>query len=180
MDATTSPAGSAGADDAPSPQRLLGIYLDDHLAGATAGLSRFRATAAAQRGTPAGDVLARLRDEVAEDLRDLQVLVDQLGLPRRSGLRVLAAVAERAGRLKPNGRLVRRSPLAAVVDLEGLLLGVQGKGALWRALSALAGHDDRLDAAQLAALAGRAERQAAELEELRRNAVLASLAPRVI
>jgi len=177
VDGTSGSAGGSGAGGAPSPQRLLGIYLDDHLAGATAGLSRFRAVAAAQRGTPAGAVLDRLRDEVAEDLRDLQVLVDRCGLPRRSGLRVLAAVAERAGRLKPNGRLVRRSPLAPVVDLEGLLLGVQGKGALWRALRTLATRDDRLDAARLGALAERAERQAAELDELRRDAVLAALAP---
>jgi len=178
VDGSTGSAGGSAGDGAPSPQRLLGIYLDDHLAGATAGLARFRATAAAQRGTPAGAVLARLRDEVAEDLRDLQVLVDRCGLPRRSGLRVLAAVAERAGRLKPNGRLVRRSPLAPVIDLEGLLLGVLGKGALWRALRTLAEHDDRFDAAHLTALAERADRQAAELDDLRRDAVVAALAPR--
>jgi hypothetical protein len=164
-------------EGAPSPERLLGIYLDDHLAGATAGLSRFAATARALRGTPAGDVLTRLHGEVAEDLQELQAVIARLGLPRRSGLRVLAAVAERAGRLKPNGRLVRRSPLASVVDLEGLLLGVEGKGALWRALRALADTDPRLDAPHLDALAERARRQAAELEDLRRSAVLEALAP---
>jgi len=177
VDGSSGPAGTSTGDGTPSSQRWLGIYLDDHLAGATAGLSRFRATAAAQRGTPAGAVLTRLSGEVAEDLRDLEAIVDRLGLPRRRALSVLAAVAERAGRLKPNGRLVRRSPLAAVVDLEGLLLGVQGKGAMWRALHALAGRDGRLDAAQLAALAERAQRQAAELDELRRSAVVEVLAP---
>jgi hypothetical protein len=177
VDGSPGPAGSAGGDGTPSPQRLLGIYLDDHQAGATAGLARFAATAAAKRGTPAGDVLARLHTEVSEDLRELQAVIARLGLPRRSGLRVLAAVAERVGRLKPNGRLVRRSPLADVVDLEGLLLGVEGKAAVWRGLQALAATEPRLDAARFEVLGERARRQAAELEGLRRSAVLAALAP---
>ena len=174
MDGTTARTSARGA---PTARHLLGIYLDDHLAGAQAGLSRFRAAARAERGSPAGAALERLQGEVAEDLRTLESVIAALDLPRRSGFRVLAAVTERVGRLKPNGRLVRRSPLASVVDLEGLLLGVEGKGALWRSLRVLADTEPRLDAARLDALAERAERQAAELEVLRRSAVVEALGP---
>ena len=34
---------------------------------------------------------------------------------------------EKAARLKPNGRLLRRSPLSDLIELEGLLLGVQAR-----------------------------------------------------
>jgi hypothetical protein len=122
-------------------------------------------------------VYARLHTEVSEDVRELQAVIVRLGLPHRSGLRVLAAVAERVGRLKPNGRLVRRSPLADVVDLEGLLLGVEGKAAVWRSLRALAATEPRLDAGRLEVLGERARRQTEELEALRRDAVLAALSP---
>ncbi|NAZ80658.1 hypothetical protein GTR02_02350 [Kineococcus sp. R8] len=156
---------------------MLATYLDDHLAGASAGLARFRSAAAAERGTPAGEVLGRLADEVAQDVQELESLVEALHLPRRNGLRVLAVVAERVGRLKPNGRLRHRSPLSALIDLEGLVLGVTGKAALWRALRALADHDDRLDRGRLEALTARAERQVEELETLRRAAAVEALRP---
>jgi len=42
--------------------------------------------------------------------------------------------AEKVARFKPNGRLLQRSPLSSVVDLESLLLGIEGKRACWRVL----------------------------------------------
>jgi len=52
-------------------------------------------------------------------------------------------VLEKAARCKPNGRLFRRSPLSNLIELEGLLLGVQGKAADFRALRRLADTDTR-------------------------------------
>ena len=46
-------------------------------------------------------------------------------------------------------------------------LGVEGKGACWRVLRALAGRDDRLETARLDALLACAKRQAGALEEIR-------------
>ena len=84
----------------------------------------------------------------------------------RDRIKVVAAwVGEKFGRLKLNGELLHSSPLSAMVELEVLLLGVHGKHALWRTLREL--DDDRLDAARLAELEQRAERQAGELEEHR-------------
>jgi hypothetical protein len=78
---------------------------------------------------------------------------------------------ERAGRLKLNGRLLTRSPLSSVIELEGMRLGVEGKLAGWRSLRRLAEDDARLDAARLDELCQRAERQIDSLEQMRIKSV---------
>ncbi|WP_337062929.1 hypothetical protein [Kineococcus sp. G2] len=164
-------------DRTPSPDRqhLLAIYLNDHLAGATAGRARFARAARSHRGTDAGSALGRLTAEVDEDRRTLTRLMRTLGVEPDRRLQALGRAGEALGTLKTNGRLLRRSPLSSVVELEMLSLGVQGKGALWRALRELALEDARLDAEELQELAHRADRQAAELESLRRTAVVEAL-----
>ena len=140
----------------------LGIYLEDHLAGSTAGLELFKRAVRRHRGTPLGEELARLRDEVQQDRDALIGVMRTLGVPVRA-YKVLGGWAlERVGRLKPNGHLITRSPLSDLVELEGMRLGVEGKGCLWRALLEL--DDPRLDAAALQELHERALEQAAVLE----------------
>lgn len=78
----------------------------------------------------------------------------------------LGRLTEKARRLKPNGRLFSRSPLSDVLELESMLLGVQGKASCWRTLRVLTEDDDRLYAEHLDALLERAEHQTATLEEL--------------
>lgn len=146
---------------------LLGVYLNDHLAGSTGGLALFRRVARAHRGSVVGTEVARLAAEVAQDRAALIDVMRALGIPRRRYKTWLVWVAEKAGRLKLNGRLVRRSPLSTLVELEALRLGVQGKDAGWTTLRTLAERDDRLSALQLDALLDRAHRQAQALEELR-------------
>lgn len=146
---------------------LLGIYLNDHLAGATGGVELLRRTARARRGAPAGAPLERLAAEVTEDRAALTQIMDALGVKPQRVKVYVAWAAEKAGRLKPNGRVVRRSPLSDVLELEAMLVGVHGKAALWRTLLMLAPHERSLDPERLNELLQRAERQAAELEELR-------------
>jgi hypothetical protein len=148
---------------------LLGIYLDDHLAGASAGLALFRRAARSQAG-PAGEQLARLAAEVEQDRESLRSMLRAIGVPERRWKVAGGWLAEKAGRLKLNGRLWRRSPLSDLVELEGLVLGVQGKAAGFRALRTVAADDPRLDEAELDRLVERAERQAETLEELRLRA----------
>jgi hypothetical protein len=155
---------NAAADPDPS---LLGIYLNDHLAGATGGLELFRRALASHRRTSAEPVLERLAQEVEEDREALLRIMTALELPVRQYKVAAGWLAEKAGRAKPNGRLLSRSPLSSVVELEGLRLGVIGKEGLWRLLRVLADDEPRLHAAELDRLAERAQRQASELEELR-------------
>ncbi|MGI4894040.1 MAG: hypothetical protein ACRYF3_02885 [Janthinobacterium lividum] len=153
-------------------QHFLEIYLNDHLAGATAGLARFTRAARSHRGTDAGEKLATLRREIAEDRRSLSGFMRSLGVRRRLSLQLAGRLGEALVALKPNGRVLRRSPLSTVVELEALTLAVQGKGAGWVSLRELARTDNRLDAGALEDLVQRAQRQAVELEGLRRASVV--------
>jgi hypothetical protein len=74
---------------------------------------------------------------------------------------------EKVGRLKPNGRILSRSPLSDVLEVEALRLAVEGKAAGWLLLRRFAEQDGRLDPAQLDRLINRAARQAEVLEDLR-------------
>jgi len=78
-------------------------------------------------------------------------------------------VLEKARRFKSNGRVLGVSPLNDLIEREGLLLGVHGKAAGFRALRLLADTDARLQATDLDELIERAEQQADTLEQLRGN-----------
>lgn len=152
-------------------RRYLAVYLNDHLAGASTGLARFARAARAHRGSDTGAALERLRREVEEDRSSLQHWMRVLDVPRHRPLQVAGRVVEAVGALKPNGRVVRASPLRTVVELEALLLAVEGKAAGWRSLLEIAAADQRLDSHALDELLQRADRQSSVLEALRRGAV---------
>ena len=145
---------------------LLGVYLNDHLAGSTVGLELVRRMAATA-GPESATVLRGLAAEIAEDRSALLAIMSKLGIPIR-GYKVFAAWAgEKIGRLKLNGHLLSKSPLSRLEETEILRLGVEGKACGWRTLRALASRDSRLDAGHLDELLARADRQSSALETLR-------------
>ncbi|MGH2691859.1 MAG: hypothetical protein ACRDHM_05080 [Actinomycetota bacterium] len=151
--------------------RLLSIYLNDHLAGATAGALISRRTAGSNRGTKLAKRLDSLATEIEQDRDTLLSVMQKVGATPNRAKTALVKLAERTGRvLKLNGRLVEYSPLSRVEELEILRLGVEGKLALWRTLEKTRGADPRLKALDFAALAERAERQRDELETMRLQA----------
>jgi hypothetical protein len=149
-------------------QDLLGVYLNDHLAGATGGVGLARRmAAAADPGSESARVLSALVAEITQDRVALIKIMGALGIPVR-GYKVFAGWAgEKAGRVKLNGHLLTRSPLSALEETELLRLGVEGKAAGWRSLRALAERARRLDAGRLDDLLERAKRQSDTLETLR-------------
>jgi hypothetical protein len=149
---------------------LLAIYLQDHLAGATTGLELARRARRSNEGSSYGDFLTQLEREIAEDRETLRKLMERLEVGE-DRLKIAAGwAAEKAGRLKLNGRLSGYSPLSRVVELEALMAGVTGKLSGWRALRALAERDERLDPAELDRLIARAERQLSSLADRQRAA----------
>jgi hypothetical protein len=150
--------------------RYLPIYLNDHLAGATVGVETARRAASENEGRPLGEPLTELARELEEDRAALKSMMETLGV-RADVLKTAAAWAgEKAGRLKLNGQIRGYSPLSPLVEIEALLLGVNGKLSLWRSLGELAPHEPRLDAERLAELEARAVRQRDMLDDLRRQA----------
>ncbi len=156
-----------GAGTRPIGYRVLGIYLNDHLAGATAGTELAHRVARTHQAHGPDGQLKGLAVEIAEDRAALIGMMKALDLPVRAYKVCAAWVGEKAGRLKFNGRLLARSPLSDLEELELLRLGVEGKAAGWRTLRALADTDKRLDSGRIEELMSRARRQADLLEELR-------------
>src|SRR3954453_20294790 len=99
-------------------RRLVGIYLEDHYAGATGGMELARRLRASNRDTEWAEDLEKVTREVDEYRQPLYGVVEALGV-RRNLPKVYGAWAlENSGRLKLNGRLVGYLPLRLLVDLE--------------------------------------------------------------
>jgi hypothetical protein len=152
----------------------LAIYLNDHLAGSTAGVELARRLHGQNRGSEYEQPLGELAAEIAEDRTTLLTIMERLDIGR-DRLKVAGAWAgEKLGRLKLNGQLTGYSPLSRLVELEGLETGINGKRAMWAALEHVA--EARVPGFDFADLRRRAERQAAEVEERRLEAAETALA----
>lgn len=156
--------------------RLLGIYLNDHLAGATSGLELARRCRGENADSDVGRYLEGFIDEMVEDRRLLLTVMEKLGVTANPAKVLAGWTLEKVGRLKRNGRLVSYSPLSRLEELEGLVLGVEGKLSLWRTLKRIRGRNPELAEIDLAPAIARGERQRAALEKLRQAAALEAFA----
>jgi hypothetical protein len=119
----------------PESERLLAIYLNDHLAGAKGGVELCRRLLGSNRDErDLGEALAELCVEVEADRETLERLMQRLGIRRDPIKPMLAWAAEKLGRLKLNGRLTGYSPLSRLLELELLSIGIAGKMQMWEAL----------------------------------------------
>jgi hypothetical protein len=148
----------------PDGHRLLGIYLRDHLGGASAGVSLVRRLRDAESDTSSTAVLAGIEAEILEDRESLKTLMARLGVSESQLKKMLGRVATAAGQLKSNGRFLRPSPSSRVVELEALSAGIATRRNLWLSLLAIADSYPVLDRNALAILV---ERATSELDRLR-------------
>lgn len=147
------------------PDRLLAIYLNDHLAGATLGVELARRLRSSNRGDGEfSEPLAKICAEIEEDYDTLIRLMGRLGVDRSPVKPALARVGERLGRLRLNGQLRGYSPLSRVLELEGLAGGIGLKLQLWNALEQ--NYGETLDGFDFHALAERADNQGQRVEDL--------------
>jgi hypothetical protein len=148
-------------------RKLLGIYLNDHLAGSVVGTRLARRIAMHNEGNHYGSEASRLAEEIQQDKATLEALMDRLDVRKKKLRLAVAAFTETVGRLKPNGRLVGYSPLSRVIELEALTIGITGKLELWRSLKATGERFDGIDADELIE---RAENQRGRARDLRLQA----------
>ena len=153
----------------PAPQ-LLGVYLNDHLAGATVGAELGHRMVLEHGDTAYGDELRNLATEIAQDRRALLRIMGEVEVPARRYKVYGAWLGEKLGRAKPNGRLLRRSALTLLIELEALRSGVAGKALLWRTLLTAAVDDARFDQDRLEELRQRADRRTQTLDSLHARA----------
>jgi hypothetical protein len=159
----------------PAPP-LLRIYLNDHLAGSTAGLAVAKRCHSRNRSGALGDFLADLVRQIGEDQLSLKDVMRRLDAPHNPAKLVAARLLERVGLLKLNGRVTGYSDLSRLLELEGLAAGIEAKGCLWRALRATMASDPRLTGVDLDRLVERADRQREEVEPHRLAAAARALA----
>lgn len=148
----------------------LGIYLNDQLSLGLVWRELARRTARSNRSTPLGDAVQEVATAIAEDVRTFETIMRTLGVRANPVKTGLAVVVERVGRLKPNGRLVSYSPLSRFMELEILIMGIEGKKQLWTTLRDLAGLAARLQDIDFDHLILRAEEQRGLLEPHRARA----------
>jgi hypothetical protein len=149
---------------------LLPIYLNDHLAGSSAGLDLAKRTAKENEGTEFGEPLKDLAAQIEADRAVLEDVLARLDV-KRDQLKVGAGwLGEKLGRLKLNGRLLEYSPLSRVIEIEGLVAGVNGKRRLWQLLAVAAPSEPRIAGIDFVHLIARADEQLATLDSAHKRA----------
>ncbi len=148
----------------------LSTYLNDHLGGASGGLELARRLVKANEKTEYAPQLRRVAGEIEEDIASLRDIMARMGVEEDRVKQAGAWTAEKVGRLKLNGQLLGYSPLSRMIELEGMMLGVSGKLALWVALNEYYGEDPRLAGVDFAQLIARAKDHRITLERQRRLA----------
>ena len=156
---------------------LLAVYLRDHFAGAAAGLALAERSQRANDDNPLGAVLGEIAAEIASDRNSLRDIMKALDVSEDPLKAVLGQAGELVGRLKSNGMLTHYSPSSRVVELEGLLAGVDAKRNLWRSLRVAAATRPELDLAALDALIARASSQRDRLHAEHERAALNAFTP---
>ncbi|GGR62841.1 hypothetical protein J2S40_002238 [Nocardioides luteus] len=144
----------------------LQAYLQHHWAGSSAGLALFRRVGQSHSDPQVAAEIRQLAAEMNEDRESLRDIIEQTGGKPSPVATATGRALEFAGRFKPNGRIVRRSALADLFDIEALRDAVNGKRAGWHVLLTIADEDPRLDPKQLAELMRRADDHIDRLEAL--------------
>jgi hypothetical protein len=151
-------------------KELLGAYLNDHLAGAAAGVELAEKLGATYEGTPFGTAVAAVAGEIKVDKETLEGLMERLGIGRSPSKRAAGWVFEKVTRLRFNRQLTGSEDLTRLLETETLSLGIEGKLAMWQALKGVDGLDAELGRADFDRLIFRARQQREALEPHRLEA----------
>ncbi|MGH8573937.1 MAG: hypothetical protein ACREX8_15390, partial [Gammaproteobacteria bacterium] len=106
---------------------LLGTYLNDHLAGATAGSELAQKLSSENEGTPYGSFLAELAREIEQDRITLENLIERLGIEKNPVKAAAGWIMEKFSRLKLSEALTGSGDLKHLLEFETLSLGIEGK-----------------------------------------------------
>jgi hypothetical protein len=151
----------------------LATYLNDHLAGSVAAIDLLDHLIETTKGTSHEAFFRTLRADVAADQDVLRTLLEKLSAPESTLRKAGAWFMEKAARVKLRIDGSSGSAMERMESLEALLLGITGKRALWRALSASGAP---LEGVDLPALVRRAEQQIEAVEAERIEAAREAIA----
>lgn len=137
----------------------LRTYLNDHLAGAEAGIQLAEDCRDHNPTGPLHDFLSELVTEIEEDIETLEDIYSRLHSTENPVKKGSAWLFSKLSRLKLENLLLQYSSLTRLEELEALLLGVRGKLALWNTLESVCASDPRFDDVDFNRLQQRAQRQ---------------------
>ena len=153
--------------------RPLDVYLNDHLAGSTGGVELAQRAAADYSDRELGEFFSNLVTEIQEDKSALEDVMKQVGTQPNPLKQAGAWVMEKVSRLKLT--TLKGGELDALLTIETLQLGIQGKQALWLSLREVRDSIPELGSTDLDRLISRAEDQINRLETERLNAARTAL-----
>jgi hypothetical protein len=149
---------------------VLGIYLEDHHGGSSAGVELAERLRREHEGTPFGTVMLGLVADIKQDRKVLEELIERVEADKSAVKQAAGWVAEKAARLRLNPAMTGSSELTTLMQIETLSLGIEGKRLLWLVLARVAERDERLAGIDFDRLIGRAESQRETLESYRLDA----------
>ena len=145
----------------------LSTYLNDHLAGSVAALELLEHLAKNYPDSSLESFFAELHADISADQDVLRDLLNTFGEKESTIRKAGAWLAEKLGRAKLNLDEHQVTGVGVLEALEGLVLGITGKGLLWRALSAASQTMPQLKGPDYAELEQRAVAQRNRVEEKR-------------
>jgi hypothetical protein len=141
----------------------LHIYLNDHLAGATAGVDLVKSAAERHDGEM-GEFFTQLADEISGDYNTLTSLLDQLNAHASGAKEALAKVGSEISEAKFSGESIDDPAFGTFLTLETLSIGVEGKLCMWKALKVIQDDVPELGAFEIDTLIERAQSQRDRIE----------------
>lgn len=145
----------------------LAVYLNDHLAGSAFGEDLAKELATDHQDKPFGAELQRIAEQISEDKRSLELLLEQLDITPSTLKELTGWVGEKLSKLKLATGAESSTHVRRLLSIETLCIGVNGKRMLWRNLKEVEGIHPALKAAGLDGLRERAESQLESLERIR-------------
>ena len=140
------------------------VYVNDHLAGGTAAIDLAEQLQQENVGTPLGEFLSGLVEEIKQDHSTLEDMMAKLGIKPDPIKQAGAKLAELVSRFKLGGG---PDDIGRLLALETLSLGIEGKACLWLSLQEVAEQYGALASFDLGELLKRAESQRKDVEQQR-------------
>ncbi len=156
--------------------KQIGIYLNDHLGGSVAGRDLAESIRKQHEGTALGEAMAPIVREIEEDQETLSTFMRQLGVSESKVKVVAGSTLQKLTSLVFELGVQGDSPLNRFLEVETLLLGVNGKRELWLGLREAAAHRPDWPELDFGTLIERAEKQLQELERHRLQLAVAAFA----
>lgn len=142
----------------------LDVYLNDHLAGGTAGVNLARMAADEHRSDEHGAFFGEIASDISKDHDTLERMMDALNTDRSATKVAAAEIGSKVMAPKFKGT---EDELNAFVTLETLSIGVEGKHCLWQAIKTVEGANPALADFDIDELISRARDQRSRIEAKR-------------